>query len=166
VRGLLAASSKKRSIWGNIGFRQQEAYECHLDGVADSVYIIGPYMNNIGGCDRIRPYDTILHLLDKYAARGHVVFEGVLISDNFGQVGEWLENKGKKALVVFLDTPLEVCLSNIAGRTEDAGTKHVERKFIEIQKVKGWFIENDKVRVMDVSMKDGLEKVMGALRGG
>lgn len=166
VRKLLAASSSSQPKYGCMGARQPEAYRLMVPGVAKPIYVLGPYIANIGGCDRIRPYDSILDLVRKYAAQGHVVFEGVLISDNYGRMGELLESYGKSAVLMYLDTPLEVCLNNIQARTgEGSKTKHVERKFHEIKKVRGWFLENGKVRIEDVSMNTGYPRLMELLSG-
>lgn len=140
-----------RPIYGLLGARDPEAYLCNLPWLKDNLYVLGPYRNRIGGCDRIRPFDNILTLLDKYAPRGHIMFEGVLVSDNYGRVGEWLESKGSASVVVFLDTPLEVCVERVKARTDKPGTQHMERKFKEILKVRGWFLENGKLRVVDAS---------------
>lgn len=151
-------------IRGLLGAREPEAYRCTLPGVKRPLHILGPYLGPIGGCDRIRPYANILTLLDKYAPRGHVMFEGVLISDNYGQIGEWLEKRGKQAVVAFLDTPLETCLERLNARTENPGNQHVGKKYQAIKKVRGWFLENGKVRVVDISSDTGADTLLKLLQ--
>src|SRR5690606_34634055 len=73
-----------RQRYGCLGLPRAEANELRVPRVAKPVYILGPYSTPTGGCDSIQPYDLILELMEKYAARGHVIFEGVLISSSYG----------------------------------------------------------------------------------
>lgn len=95
-----------------------------LTGALDQVpvFIIGPYETACGGCDAIQPYDRIWPLVEKYAKKGHVVFEGALVSSSVGEIGRSMAARRKKDCVVcFLDTPVEVCLKRIEKRRKKKG---------------------------------------------
>jgi hypothetical protein len=104
-------------ILGCIGPKRPEA--CIAIPGERPAYLLGPYQTACGGCDAIQPYDALVELIQKYAPRGHVVFEGALISDCYGRIGEFLENVN--STVAFLDTPLEECLRRIQSRREARG---------------------------------------------
>ncbi len=166
MRGVLDSCSDVRPIYGALGPKYPEVNLGHLEGTGHPLYVLGPYQNQIGGCDLIKPYDTILELLEKYVPKGDIIFEGVLISDNYGRVGRWLERFGKHAVVAFLDTPFEVCLANVRARTAKAGTLHMERKFIEIRKQRQKMLDGGIFRVLDISTPTGADAILAVLRGG
>jgi hypothetical protein len=88
VRALLSASVP-RPIYGLLGFRAPVAYRLTLDRCSHDVFVLGPYQTNCGGCDAL-DYDVVLDLISKCAPRGHVVFEGALVSSAYGRIGELL----------------------------------------------------------------------------
>jgi hypothetical protein len=149
-------------IFGVLGPKHPEAYTLSVPGVRQPVFILGPYPHrgNTGGCDRIQPYDLILLLLDKYSPRGHVFFEGSLISDNYGRVGDWLQARGRDAVVLFLDTPLDVCLERLRARTAHAGVKHVAKRYEAIKRVRIKFLHTGKVSVVDASPERSYGEVL------
>lgn len=139
-------------IIGLCGPRNPEAYEITVPNASRQLYLLGPYWTPTGGCDAIQPYNKILDLLDKYAPKGHVLFEGSLVSDNYGVIGEWLTSHVDLGVVVFfLNTPLEECLTRLRGRTEGAGEKHVAKRFEAIKRVRTRFLAEGKVQVADIS---------------
>lgn len=139
----------KRASMGMI----PEAYEMRLARVKRPVYVLGPYLNNCGGCDAIQPYEHILTLLDKYSKKGHVIFEGVLVSTTYGSIGEWMARWKKEAVFVFLNTKFKVCLERVLQRrgpveladtffddekpvTDERLTENVAAKFKSIDRVR------------------------------
>jgi hypothetical protein len=152
-------------IFGVLGPKHPEAYTLSVPGVRQPVFILGPYPHrgNTGGCDRVQPYDLILLLLDKYSPRGHILFEGSLVSDNYGQIGEWLAARGRDAVVLFLDTPLDVCLERLRARTANAGVKHIAKRYEAIKRVRLKFLDMGKVRVVDTSPQRGYGDVLNLL---
>ena len=160
MRNLLAQGNAN-PIYGVLGPRRPEAY--HLTHPpAPPAWVLGPYQTNIGGCDRIQPYDLILELLDKYAARGSVVFEGVIISDNWGRVGAWLSKRSDSA-IVFLDTPVSQCIGSVMARTAGAGLANVERRARVIERVRAKVVVEGKVRVIGAGRDTALSVIMGLL---
>ena len=108
VLGVLAQCAHK-PIYGALG-RLPEAYAL----CAGQAFVIGPYTSECGGCDRILPFALVPQLIQKYAQQGHVVFEGLLISTCYGVIGRLLEAHDSRLL--FLDTPLEVCIARVKAR--------------------------------------------------
>jgi hypothetical protein len=47
-----------------------------------------------------------------------VLYEGIILSNNYGSVGEYLFTQIKDVVVVFLDTSLETCLEGLKARQE------------------------------------------------
>jgi hypothetical protein len=94
-----------RPLYGLFAMLEPEAYECAVPEIG-YLYIIGPYETPCGGCDAIQPYGLIPGLIRKYAARGHVLFEGLLIGDCYGKVGallDQLSGEGVSSAVIRLN---------------------------------------------------------------
>lgn len=171
VRGLIAASkSAPRKFYGVLGPRMTEALGLKVQGVKKPVYTLGSYHVESGGADQIQPYDLILELLEKYAALGHVVFEGVLVSSSYGRVGRLMEQWGQQAVMAFLATSLEDCLKNVQKRRDGRGDKrpfdpaNATSKYHSIVKSRVKIIEEQKVRVVDLNPTTGLKQVVALLR--
>jgi len=107
--------------YGRAGKGRPEAYELALPGVHRTAYILGPYETTCGGCDAIQPYDLILELLTEYGAKGHVLFEGALVSSSYGRIGRLMEQWGQDGVMAFLNTPIDECLRRVVQRRVDRG---------------------------------------------
>jgi hypothetical protein len=92
----------------------------------DRVFVLGRYETPTGGCDGIRTQAEIYAGIRDLAARGSVVFEGVLISCMYAQYRQ-LEDELKPShswIWACLDTPLELCIEQtIKRRTEKGNLK-------------------------------------------
>lgn len=129
VRGLLAKARVRRPIYGVLGIRQPEAYRLMFGDADEPLTVIGPYDRETGGCDSVQPYSLILDLIQKYSMMGAVLFEGVLVSTCWGEIGEELESWGDEAYVLFLDTPVEECIrSTEARRARKGNDKELDPK--------------------------------------
>lgn len=157
-------------IFGLLGPKQPEAYELRVKGVKKLVYVLGPYITAIGGCDRIQPYDLILDLLEKYSVKGHVVFEGVIVSSSYGRVGALMERFGQQAVMAFLTTSLEDCLKNVQKRRNaraDArqfNPQNTISKFEGIAKSRVKIEAANKLRVVDLDPKLGPGAIVALLK--
>lgn len=150
--------------FGVLGPKRPEAYRVCIDSV--NLFVLGPYLTPTGGADVLsgRGFDAITSLLDKYSAKGHVLFEGVTFSVSFGQVGEWLERHKKDVIVAFLDAPLEVCVQAIKDRTGDtARFAHVREKVLALARVKKRMMGLG-MRVETITRENGFEKIQGWLK--
>lgn len=120
VRGLMAAAQTEQLFAddsrGNLfGPVHPEAYALH--GISSRpTYLIGSYEQVCGGCDSISTQDGICDRVRKYAALGHVVFEGLLLSHLYGRYEALDRELGQPYVWAFLDTPLEVCLDRVRAR--------------------------------------------------
>lgn len=173
-------------IYGILGPKKPEAYRLKIDklfngsvydpfpepGIVQSkfLYLLGPYQTPAGGADCIQPYDNIPPLIEKYAQKGHVMFEGVLISKSKGTVGVCLEQWGKQSVLLFLDTSLEDCIDAVKQRrtdrddTREFNSKNLVEAFKAVQRVRKTLLNEDIVRVVDVSRGNGLPVILDLLR--
>jgi thymidylate kinase len=115
----LCNESAAQPIYGVLRQRP-EAYELTFAGKTKA-FVIGPYNTPCGGCDAVQPYELICPLIEKYAAAGHVIFEGALISSCWGAVGRLMERWMREAIVVFLDTPADECVRRVKARRLQRG---------------------------------------------
>jgi thymidylate kinase len=160
VRALMAQCPHK-PIYGALGLRLPEAYALMLPQPA---YIIGPYTTApCGGCDAVQSFALVLQLLEHYAERGHVVFEGLLLSTCFGVIGKLMEMHD--SVVMFLDTPLRVCIERVKARRAAAGNLRpfnpnlLAQKYATIARLKGKFGS----RAMTVNDRDASATIMRLL---
>ena len=126
IRALMEKSNVRPIFGKTFGFRCPEGYKARLPEIEADLFVLGPYTAQCGGCDRIQPYSLISALIEKYAERGHVVFEGSLISTCWGVIGGLLERWKRDAIIVFLDTQVEECVRRVRTRRLERGD---ERKF-------------------------------------
>lgn len=170
IRALMDAARSQTRIYGRLGIRSPEAYQLIIPSVAAPVFILGPYVIESGGCDSVQPYDLILDLIEAYQPRGHVVFEGVLVSSSYGRVGRLLERWGQDSVMAFLDTTLEQCIKNVQARRDRRGDgrpfnpHNLTTKFNQIQGSKEKIRAENKVRVEELSSLEGHKKVLKWLR--
>jgi hypothetical protein len=157
-----------RPIYGCLGLSKPEAYQVNIPQEGQQAFVLGPYgERKIGGCDCIQPYSSIPKLIDRYAAQGHVVFEGSLMSDNYGLIGEHLKKYKDQVVIVVLDTPIEECLRRMGQRTETtADPERRERKtrtrHKNVQVARKRFIAEG-FRVIDAPSTDKPDFLLGLL---
>lgn len=134
VRKILARFEVPRPIYGILGTKAPEAYCCQ-DG---KLFVIGPYNTpGWGGCDVItkKGFGVLLSILEKYLNKGkNILFEGILVSLRYGQIGEWLEDYKDQTLVLALDVSLEECLRSLHRRQDVSGVVVGEKNLATHQK--------------------------------
>lgn len=101
--------------------KRPDGYRINLPDIKSPLYVVGPYETACGGCDAIQPYALIWPRVEEYAALGHVVFEGALVSSSYGNIGRASEAYGNRFVFAFMDTPLQVCLDRVASRRKARG---------------------------------------------
>ena len=120
-----------------------------LPEIEEPVYLIGNYAVNTGGVDSINDINAITSIIDVLHKKGHVVFEGLLISTYYGHLGQHSKQYGDAYIYAFLDTPEEVCVDRVMKRREAAGIVReynpipAKEKFRMVERVR------DKVWEMD-----------------
>jgi hypothetical protein len=133
------------------------------------LYVVGPYRTACGGCDAIQPYDLIWPRVLAYAKKGHVLFEGALVSSSVGNIGRAMAAR-KDCVVAFMDTPLQECLDRIARRRAARGDdrplnpKNTTSKFEGIVRSRPQ-LEALGLRCVTVPHKRAVSFVLGLLRG-
>jgi hypothetical protein len=108
---------------------------------------------------------VVIPLLEKYRKRGNLLFEGVIISDTYGAVGEWLEQHKAETIVAFLSTPLEECLASLDLRGSEMRAKTIMNttaRYAAIERVKRRMIENG-FRVETIHRATTRERIAGWL---
>jgi hypothetical protein len=117
VRRLIETAPVARPIYGSLGWKRPEAIKLH--GPQRPLFCLGPYPAS--GADAIVSQlgvQGVVALLDKYSARGDVLFEALIISSMFGAVGEWLRVH-PPAIVAVLDATLAECAAGLRERQGD-----------------------------------------------
>jgi dephospho-CoA kinase len=158
-----------RAIYGVLGASHPEAYRVRLPGVEQDAFIIGPYDCPTGGCDRIQPFELIEPLIVNYAAQGHVIFEGLLIACCYGTIGKLLERRGRDALILFLDTPVELCIERVNARRLERGdvrefdSAHLIQKHATIARLKQKIDATGTIRTALVSSTNAASAIIKCL---
>jgi energy-coupling factor transporter ATP-binding protein EcfA2 len=117
VRSLVYAHPHARLGQG----RRPDGYRLEVSGLDRPVFVVGQYETTCGGCDGIQPYSLIWPRVEQYAADGHVLFEGALVSSSYGNIGRASEAYGDRFVFAFMGTPLEECLRRVAARRAARG---------------------------------------------
>lgn len=160
-----------RACYGVLGPRMPEAYSITVPRRKGVVHLLGPYLTPTGGMDVVQPYNCIPGLISKYVAKGDVVLEGLFISKNKGIVVEHLEQWGKDVVVIFLDTPLQVCIDSVQARRTARGDerklnpKNLNDAFMGCVRTRKKLLDDDKLRVLDVSRENAFPLIMDLLYG-
>jgi ABC-type dipeptide/oligopeptide/nickel transport system ATPase component len=120
VRALMKAAQRVQPLTGNSGNASVEAdYRLHFGHQGRThVYVVGKYATPCGGCDQVGSSAEVLRRVRAFAKRGHVVFEGLLLSGGQGTLGRAMLRYGRGFAYAFLDTPLELCLQRVQARRE------------------------------------------------
>lgn len=92
------------------------------------VRVLGSYENQQGGCDTIPTLDLTFNLVKQSWAEGRtVIFEGLLVSKNFGRGLEIFRMAGRSMVIVGLNTSLEQCYQSIYDRRVALGKPRGEK---------------------------------------
>jgi hypothetical protein len=157
-------------IYGALGRKLPEAYQLIIPNVREPVFVIGPYTTQCGGCDRITKTNLTVDLIRNYQPKGHVVFEGLLISTYYGHVGSLLERYGSQSVILFLSTTVAVCIARVnARRAERNNNKPFDprgliQKHQTIERLKDKMTRRG-MRVIDVSSNEAPATIVGLLCG-
>jgi len=101
----------------------------NLRGYFTRVVVLGSYENICGGMDTISSKEEIRALVHSFVDYGDtlskdlIIFEGLITGKTYGYLGELSERDGQfgKWLYVLLNTPYDVCVSNIISRRNARG---------------------------------------------
>lgn len=158
---------KAQPFYGALGPKLPEAYAFTAPkGKEPLFYVVGPYTTVCGGCDRIQPFDLILDLIQKYAAKGHVLFEGAIIGCVYGRTGTLMEPYGQEGVFLVLDTPMEECIRRVKGRRgersddREFNPKNLEYKYKQLASVVAKVEQEKVLRVVRVSSDDAADMII------
>lgn len=109
------------------------------------VIVLGNYENpGTGGCDCINEIETVVQLVDEYAAPSHrkngdhraiIIFEGLLLAHSWGRMGEFVHEKyGHRYMNAFLSTTCEDAINNVMARRLRAGADNTPERVAKIVK--------------------------------
>lgn len=87
------------------------------------VYIIGRYETACGGCDGIKTQDEVCARVRKYARKGHVVFEGLLVTSCYSRYRVLLDELDQPYVMAFMTTPIKTCIRRVEKRRHARGNK-------------------------------------------
>lgn len=122
ARGLMAMATTPITEIKNLRGKP-EAYMFSLPDVTLPMFILGPYINAIGGLDCVEDFKDHIRLLHSAAAHGNVFYEGLLGSEYYGEIGRQSERYGNEHIFAFLDTPVDECVARVKARRLAAGNK-------------------------------------------
>lgn len=144
-------------------------YAMNVDCCDKPVYVIGSYRTQCGGCDAILPYSEIWPRIEHYAALGHILFEGALVSSSYGNIGRASVVYKNNFVFAFLNTPLSVCLSRIKARRETKGNfkpldpRNTEGKYNRILRSIPKIQNEFKRRVVILDYRKATAQILGIL---
>jgi thymidylate kinase len=171
VKGLFDVTKPHKLLYGVLGPRLPEAYQITIKA-KQPTFVLGPYITPCGGCDRLIPFDIIPPLIEKYAAKGHVIFEGVIVASIYGQIGRLMEKYKKNSIMLFLDTPMEECIKRVQSRRDDRedgrefDPKNLTTKFRACQRVREKVTADGIMRVEDAPSTTAHKKIISLIQHG
>lgn len=93
-----------------------------VSGGGPQIAVPGHYETACGGCDTLPSYDRIFELIRQSRAMGwNVLFEGLLVSEEVKRTFQLHQDYPGELVVIFLNTPVEVCLESIRARRAARG---------------------------------------------
>lgn len=142
------------------------------------IYFVGSYEIMAGGADavmaRFGTLEAVCELVRKFAPKGHVVFEGFIVSGLFKTFYDLSRELGGITFC-YMDTPLDKCLEHIEKRNREktatrgkvrkgVGTKTVAGKFKQVESTRRKF-KKEGERVVMVNWRRPMYAIHRALRG-
>ncbi len=103
------------------------------------IVVLGDYSEGrtAGGCDTIPSIAEVAQLIEDYGTRPRtlLVLEGLLLAHSWGALGEHIHPRwGERYINLFLDTPVETCLSRVMSRREGRGDETSPERAAKVEK--------------------------------
>lgn len=163
ARGLMSLASE--NILGD------KHHELRLPQLTRPLFLLGRYDKTVcGGMDTVQDPDEQVKLMVDCAYKGHVFYEGLLLSGFYGRIGKASEIYEGNHIFGFLTTPLATCLERVEARRAARGTKtafnpaNTTDKFDAILRLK-YRLDNEIGRRTEwISWKDPITKCLEAYR--
>lgn len=148
------------------------AYVLRIPDVTGKVYILGRYETPTGGCDMIKTQDDVSRGVYILAHRGHVLFEGLLVS---GISGRWITlcraTPSHKFIFGILDTPVKKCIKRAEkrraarGDTRPLDPKNLLLKYRGVESSRK-LLKSNGMDVRDINHKKALITILKWLKEG
>lgn len=151
------------------GLKKPDGYWFNTPWLVKPVYVVGSYKTACGGCDSIQPYALIWPRVEDYATKGHVLFEGALVSSSYGNIGRASEQFGDEMVFAFMTTPLDVCLARIAARRKAKGNdkpvdpRNTASKLRNVEKSIDIIRDREKRRTVMIDYRKPVSQILGLL---
>jgi thymidylate kinase len=172
ARGLMELAKKEFGVTAILNTREKpEAYMFQLPGVEGPVFVLGPYINAIGGLDCVGDSKDHIRLLHSAASHGHVFYEGLLGSEYYGEIGRQSERYGDSHIFAFLDTPVDVCVERVKARRAAAGNKklfnesNTRGRIAKIARLKFRLEHELRRKVVTIDHTNAVQQVYNLYRG-
>lgn len=164
VRRIMALHPERKPHFVE-GRKQPLFYECNSGTRLEPLFVLGHYETPCGGCDTISKdqFDTVFGLVRELSERGHVLFEGLLVSAERKRSQDLFSNNST-GVIIQLTTSLEDCIAGIQARRKERGDerpinpKNTEDKHREVPKV-CWKLEGAKANVLALDREAAFEHV-------
>lgn len=142
------------------------------------IYFVGSYEIMSGGADAVMKHfdglDKVCDLVREFAPKGHVVFEGFIVSGLFKRFYDLSQELGGITWC-YMNTPLKVCYARIKRRNamktaadgrvrKGMGIKHVSKKFDQAETTRIKFL-NEGEEVFIINYRRPMEAIREVLRG-
>lgn len=88
---------------------------------AGDIYVLGRYETDCGGCDTIMDINVTRKLIKRFAKKGNVLFEGLIVNNAYAGNLEVMRKTKQDFHFAFLDTPLRTCISRVKKRRKAKG---------------------------------------------
>lgn len=100
------------------GRKRPIGYVLSNEGNGKPLYVVGHYETACGGCDTIakKQFDTVYELVREYAEKGHVLYEGLLLTAESNRRIELHKERPGELVLIHLTTSLEQCIESIKLR--------------------------------------------------
>jgi hypothetical protein len=134
-----------------------EAYHCRYKD--HNVYIIGPYIKDTGGCDTVKSLDDIDALVKRYHKKGHVIFEGAIITTIYNHFKRLSDDVGGM-IWANLNTPLQTCIKRVTTRNKgrDIDLFYIRSKFLSVVSTMRHAIKDNEI-VVELDHKNALPQL-------
>lgn len=139
-----------------------------IDSPHGIIYAIGSYQTQCGGCDGVPTQDEVCRRVRYYAKRGHVLFEGLIVTSCYARYRDLMDELGDYKMC-FLNTPLRTCISRVKKRRKKKGNNkpfnpaNTEAKFHQTRRTIER-AEEDNVDYQILDYKHATEEVICLLK--
>jgi len=131
VKNIMALYPERKPVF--IEGRKRPLYYILRHPEAGDLAVLGNYEIACGGCDTIQEADTVYNLIRQQASVRNVLFEGLLLGCDINRT----KALDQEIHMIYLNTPIEDCLSGINARRLARGVAEPVNPENTVSKFKG-----------------------------